>query len=280
MSSIDALGVGLGLKPQFFEDALQSREAGLWWEVHPENYMVDGGPRLSWLKSIRDQHALSFHSVSLSLGSPCLPSALQVQRLRKLVDRFEPALVSEHLAWSVWEGQYFPDLLPVMRDNETLAHLVRNIDYVQQELGRVIAIENPSHYLSFDKTGDEHTWDEVDFLTELHRRTGCNLLVDVNNIAVSANNLGFNAAEQLDRWPAEAVAEIHLAGYSLDPEQGEALWIDSHDQPISDQVWALYARLIKRIGKRPTLIERDQNLPSFEVLMHERLCAQKLMVLT
>lgn len=280
MSSIDALGVGLGLKPQFFEEALQSREAGLWWEVHPENYMVEGGPRLSWLQSIRDQHALSFHSVSLSLGSPCLPSALQVQRLRKLVERFEPALVSEHLAWSMWQGQYFPDLLPVLRDNETLAHLVRNIDYVQHELGRVIAIENPSHYLTFNQAGNEHAWDEVDFLVELHRRTGCSLLVDVNNIAVSANNLGFDAAAQLDQWPAEAITEIHLAGYSLDPNWGEALWIDSHDQPISDQVWALYARLIKRIGARPTLIERDQNLPSFEVLMHERLCAQELMVLT
>jgi len=277
MTSLTSLGVGLGLKPQFFEEALDAHAEGLWWEVHPENYMVEGGPRLSWLHAIRQKHPVSFHSVSLSLGSACLPDAQQVARLRTLVDRYEPALVSEHLAWSVWQGQYFPDLLPVQRDAETLSHLVRNIQYVQEALGRTIAIENPSHYLAFSEPDGEHTWDEIDFLTELHCRSGCQLLVDVNNIAVSANNLGFDAIQHIDRWPADAIAEIHLAGHSLDPAWGEALWIDSHDQPISAQVWFLYERLIARIGQRPTLIERDDNLPTFDTLMQERLCAHQLL---
>ena len=263
------LGAGLGLKPAHFEAALESKAPGLWFELHPENYLVEGGPRLAWLDALRQAHPLSLHGVSLSLAGDA-PPAGQLADLRRLVDRVQPALVSEHLAWSFWQGVYFPDLLPFPRTQEALRRISANIDAVQSALGRTIAIENPSHYLHL--TG--HDWDEIDFLGELVRRTGCGLLLDVNNVAVSAHNLGFCAHTYLDRVPAEAIQEIHLAGYSHDPLLGPSLWIDSHDTPVSPAVWQLYQRLIDRIGTRPTLIERDGQVPEFEVLMAEREQAQ------
>ena len=265
------LGAGLGLKPAHFEAALESKAPGLWFELHPENYLVEGGPRLAWLDALRQAHPLSLHGVSLSLAGDA-PPAGQLADLRRLVDRVQPALVSEHLAWSFWQGVYFPDLLPFPRTQEALRRISANIDAVQSALGRTIAIENPSHYLHL--TG--HDWDEIDFLGELVRRTGCGLLLDVNNVQVSAHNLGFCAHTYLDRVPAEAIQEIHLAGHSEDPLLGPALWIDSHDTPVSPAVWQLYQRLIDRIGTRPTLIERDGQVPEFEVLMAERAQAQAM----
>ena len=265
------LGAGLGLKPAHFEAAFESKAPGLWFELRPENYLVDGGPRLAWLDTLRQAHPLSLHGVSLSLAGDA-PPAGQLADLRRLVDRVQPALVSEHLAWSFWQGVYFPDLLPFPRTQEALRRISANIDAVQSALGRTIAIENPSHYLHL--TG--HDWDEIDFLGELVRRTGCGLLLDVNNVEVSAHNLGFCAHTYLDRVPAEAIQEIHLAGYSQDPLLGPALWIDSHDTPVSPAVWQLYQRLIDRIGTRPTLIERDGQVPEFEVLMAERAQAQAM----
>ena len=260
------LTAGLGLKPQHFGEALACRRPGLWFEVHPENYCVDGGPRLAWLEALRAEHPLSLHSVSLSLAGSQPPCTAQLARLAALVRRLQPALVSEHLAWSVWQGRYLPDLLPVARTGEALATLARHIDIVQAALGRPIALENPSHYLRLDG----HQWDEPDFLAELVRRTGCQLLVDVNNVAVSAHNLGFAPEAYLDRVPAHAVAEIHLAGHRADAALGQALWIDSHDCAVAPHVWALYARLVARIGPRPTLIERDGEVPAFAELLLER----------
>ena len=265
------LGAGLGLKPAHFEAALASAAPGLWFELHPENYQVDGGPRLAWLDALRQAHPLSLHGVSLSLAGDA-PPASQLAALKQLVDRVQPALVSEHLAWSSWQGVYLPDLLPFPRTQEALRRISANIDAVQSALGRSIAIENPSHYLHL--TG--HDWDEIDFLGELVRRTGCGLLLDVNNVQVSAHNLGFCAQSYLDRVPAAAIQEIHLAGHSQDPLLGPALWIDSHDTPVSPAVWQLYRRLLDRIGPRPTLIERDDQLPPFEVLMAERALAQTM----
>ena len=265
------LGAGLGLKPAHFEAALESKAPGLWFELHPENYLVEGGPRLAWLDALRQAHPLSLHGVSLSLAGDA-PPAGQLADLRRLVDRVQPALVSEHLAWSFWQGVYFPDLLPFPRTQEALRRISANIDAVQSALGRTIAIENPSHYLHL--TG--HDWDEIDFLGELVRRTGCGLLLDVNNVEVSAHNLGYCPRSYLDRVPAAAIQEIHLAGYSQDPLLGPALWIDSHDTPVSPAVWQLYQRLIDRIGTRPTLIERDGQVPEFEVLMAERAQAQAM----
>ena len=259
------LRAGLGLKPEHFEAALACTQPGLWFEVHPENYFVMGGPRLQWLERIRAAHPVSLHGVSLSLGGAEAPDSAHLARLAELARRIEPALVSEHLAWSRWRGQYFPDLLPFVRTTEALHHVVRNIDRTQQALGRRIAIENPSHYLQLDG----QAWDEIEFLAELVRRTGCGLLLDVNNVHVSANNLGFDAGAYIDRFPAPAIMEIHLAGHSADPTLGKALLIDSHDEAISPEVWALYRRLIERTGPLPTLIERDGNLPEFESLRAE-----------
>jgi len=261
-----SLTAGLGLKPEHFDAALLCRAPGLWFEVHPENYLVDGGPRLRWLEAVRGSHAVSLHGVSLSLAGDEAPDAAHLQRFAALIKRIEPALVSEHLAWSAWGGQHYPDLLPFPRTTDALQRIVANIERTQAALGRSIAIENPSHYLHIE----QHAWDEIDFLTELTRRTGCTLLLDVNNVHVSASNLGFSAEAYLDRFPASAVAEIHLAGHTPDPTLGGAMLIDSHDAPVAPVVWALYQRLVERIGVRPTLIERDGNVPAFEEILAER----------
>lgn len=261
------LGAGIGLKAEHYAQALACRAEGLWYEVHPENYMV-GGPRLAWLMRIAERHPLSLHGVALSLAADADPDPLHLQRLRTLIDQARPVLVSEHLAWSTWRGAYHPDLLPFPRNGEALVRISRNIQRSQEALGRRISIENPSHYLQLDG----HDWDEIDFLAELARRTGCGLLLDVNNVYVSAHNLGFSASDYLDRFPAQAISEVHLAGYSHDA-QGSLL-IDSHDARIAEPVWALYRRLITRIGPRPTLVERDGNVPPFTELLGERAMAQ------
>ncbi|MDB6146083.1 MAG: hypothetical protein JWP80_5127 [Pseudomonas sp.] len=266
------MGAGLGLKPNHYEAALDCAACGLWFEVHPENYMVGGGPRLAWLEGIGSRHPLSLHGVSLSLAADCPPDDTHLQRLKALADRVQPALVSEHLAWSAWRGQYHPDLLPFPRTHEALNRIASNIQKTQDVLQRRIAIENPTHYVQLPG----HEWSEVEFLTELSRRTGCGLLLDVNNVYISANNQDFDPRVYLDAFPAEAVMEIHLAGHTVDPGESSLL-IDSHDAPIIDDVWALYRRVIERIGPRPTLIERDDQIPAFEVLLAERDIAQAVL---
>jgi uncharacterized protein (UPF0276 family) len=260
------LTAGMGLKPQHYDAALACRADGLWFEVHPENYMVEGGPRLAWLAAIRARHAVSLHGVALSLAADARPDSAHLARLAGLVRRIEPALVSEHLAWSAWRGAYYPDLLPFPRTGEALARIAGNIARAQDALGRRIAIENPAHYLRIGG----HGWDEIDFLGELARRAGCGLLLDVNNVYVGARNLGYSAENYIDAFPGGPVMEIHLAGHSPDPNLGEALLVDSHDAPIAPAVWGLYERLIRRIGPRPTLIERDDNVPPFDELLAER----------
>ena len=257
---------GLGFKPIHFEEALAAPAAGLWFEVHPENYMVAGGPRLAMLEALRAARPLSLHGVGLSLAGTVEPDCRHLGRLKQLVDRFEPFLFSEHLAWSVNDGRYFPDLLPFPRTTEALDVMVRNVDIVQSALGRRILIENPSLYVVLDG----HEWSETDFLKQLVLRTGCGLLIDVNNVAVSANNVGVDPHAYLDALPHEAIGEIHLAGHRPDPELGEALLIDSHDAPVAEEVWALFDHLVRLAGPRPALIERDGNLPAFAELMAER----------
>lgn len=227
--------------------------------------MVAGGPRLAWLDAIRGAHPMSLHGVALSLAAAEPPDAGHLRRLAALVRRLEPALVSEHLAWSAWGGVYRPDLLPVPRTKEALMRVAANVAHAQDVLQRRIAIENPSHYLAFES----HEYGEIEFLAELCRRTGCALLLDVNNVHVSAHNLGYDAAQFIDAVPAELVAEIHLAGHSVDAACG-GLLIDSHDAPVAPAVWALYERLVARIGPQPTLIERDAEVPAFEELLAER----------
>jgi uncharacterized protein (UPF0276 family) len=205
----------------------------------------------------------------MSLAGAAPPDPDHLAALKTLVDRFEPELVSEHLAWSRLDGRCFPDLLPVPRTNEVLARCAANIGRVQDALGRQILIENPTHYLALR----DHSWSETSFLAELARRSGCGLLIDVNNVAVGAHNLDYDAAAWLEAIPADHVGEIHLAGHSIDAEG--TLLIDSHDEPVSERVWDLYGQLIDRIGRRPTLIERDGNLPPFAELMRERNRAQR-----
>jgi uncharacterized protein len=244
--------VGLGLKPQHYADADAANDGGLWFEIHPENYFCHGGPRLAWLEAIRQDHPLSLHGVGLSLASDEAPTPPRLAQLRRLADRFEPFLISEHLAWSFWNGVYYPDLLPFPRTRAALVRIAANIERTQDALGRAILIENPSHYLPIDG----HEWSEIEFLTELCRRTGCGLLVDVNNIFVSANNLQFSAEAYVDALPVALIGEIHVAGHSLDPRFQAELLIDSHDAPVSDAVWAL--------------LERDNAIPEFAELLAER----------
>ncbi|MDH0866897.1 DUF692 domain-containing protein [Mitsuaria sp. GD03876] len=263
------LGAGLGFKPDFAEDAFAARDAGLWFEVHPENYLVAGGPRLALLETLRATHPLSLHGVSASLAGAAPPDPAHLQRFAALADRLQPALVSEHLAWSRFGGAYAPDLLPVPRTGEALRRVADNLQRLQDALRRRVAIENPSHYLPL-----AHDWGEVDFLHELVRRTGCGLLVDVNNVFVSASNVGLDADAWIDAIDGDAVMEIHVAGHRADADAATGLLIDSHDAPVAPPVWALLERLTARIGPRPTLLERDGNLPSFDTLIAERGRAQ------
>jgi uncharacterized protein (UPF0276 family) len=262
---------GIGFKPRHYHEALTSPAAGLWFEVHAENYMVAGGPRLAMLDELRSRRQISLHGVGMSLAGAAEPDPGHLEALKRLVSRFEPAMVSEHLAWSRLDGRCFPDLLPVPRTNEVLARCTANIARVQDALGRQILIENPTHYLALR----DHSWSETSFLSELARRSGCGLLIDVNNVAVGAHNLGFDPGKWLEAIPGTRVGEVHLAGHSLDTEG--TLLIDSHDEPIAEDVWKLYEAFIARIGPRPTLIERDGNVPSFQELMRERSRAQAVL---
>lgn len=255
---------GLGLKAQHGEQALAAPAEGLWFEVHAENYMVAGGPRLALLEAIREERPLSLHGVGMSLAGAELPDDGHLARLKRLVERFEPFLLSEHLAWSRSGNHALPDLLPFPRSNEALQLICRNVDHAQSLIGRRLLIENPSHYLALDG----HEWSETEFLAELVRRTGCGLLLDLNNVHVSACNLGFDAAAWLADFPADAVEEIHLAGAMRDPALD--LLIDNHGAPVADAVWALLDEFLQRHGPRPVLVEWDREVPAFDVLMCER----------
>jgi uncharacterized protein len=267
---------GLSFKPVHYEQAMACPAADLWFEVHAENYMVEGGPRLAMLDALSARFPLSIHGVGLSLAGVDEPDREHLAKLKKLNVRFQPFLLSEHLAWSRHQDVSFPDLLPFPRTNEALGIITRNIDIVQSALGRQILIENPSLYLHLDG----HEWPEAPFLAELVKRTGCGLLIDVNNVFVSATNLGFDPISYIDALPHGEISEIHLAGHRPDPVLGQSLLIDSHDAPISEEVWELYACLLCRCGanRPPTLIERDDNVPEFDLLLAERDRAVAIMV--
>lgn len=269
------LTAGLGFKTEHLAEALTSARPGLWFEVHAENYMVDGGPRLAALRRLADRFAISLHGVGLSLASVERPTPDHVARLRRLVDLIGPVAVSDHLAWQKWRGSHHSDFLPFPRTREALALAARNVDIVQQALGRAIMVENPSLYV--DLPG--HELGEAEFMAELGRATGCGILLDVNNVFVSAANLGFSAAAALDLYPAEMIGEIHLAGHAHDPDEESGLLIDSHDALVSASVWNLFEGLVRRIGPRPTLIERDGNIPPFDELLAERDRAHTLLTI-
>lgn len=259
------LSAGVGLKPEHYRPALEAAADDLWVEVHPENYMTPGGPRLAWLTAIREKRALSLHGVGLSLGGAEPPDEDHLAALRALADRFEPACLSEHVAWSARDGTYFADLLPTPATRAALDQLCANIERTQDALGWSILIENPALYMALP--GE---LEEPDFLAEACRRTGCGLLLDINNVFVSAHNLGRDAQAYLNAIPGDQVGEIHLAGHAPDQGLGGALLIDSHGAPVSEAVWSLYESAVARFGPKPTLIERDENLPPFAELMAER----------
>ena len=266
------MGAGIGLKPQHYRSVLESRAEGLWAEVHPENYMTAGGPRLAWLDAIRRDRPLSLHGVALSLGGADRPDRDHLKKLRDLADRYQPALMSEHLAWCAHDGTYFGDLLPTPYTASQLDRFCAHIDETQDALGRKILVENPSIYLPLKSEMTEQA-----FLAEAVKRTGCGLLLDVNNVFVTSWNLGQDPFSYIDNVPGNAVAEIHLAGHEQDENLGDQLLIDTHGAPVRDDVWVLYDYTIAKIGPKPTLIERDSNLPSFDQLMVERDRAQGIL---
>lgn len=244
------------------------------FEVHAENYMGAGGPPHRALEAIRQDNPVSLHGVCMSIGGPQPLDREHVGRFRSLVERYQPALVSEHLAWSTHENTFFNDLLPLPYTNETLSRVCEHIDEVQQAIGRPILLENPSTYVTFR----ESTMSETDFIRTIARRTGCGLLLDVNNVFVSATNHGFSALDYLSDFPLAKVGEIHLAGHAEQADdEGERLLIDSHDGPVADAVWKLYEIVIQKCGPVPTLIEWDSNIPDWPVLKAEATAAQQIL---
>lgn len=257
---------GIGLKPEHFRDVLQARPAIGFFEVHAENYMVDGGPFPHFLGRIREHYPLSLHGVGLSIGGDGPLDEAHLDRLAALVGRYQPASFSEHLAWSSHGGVFFNDLLPLPYDGATLDRVCGHVDRVQERLGLRMLIENPSTYVEFEAS----TMDEAAFLTEVVRRTGCGLLLDVNNLHVSCVNHGRAALPCLERLPLHAVGEIHLAGFATDRDAaGAPLLIDSHGTPVDDAVWQLYAAALARLGPTPTLLERDHDVPALATLLAE-----------
>ena len=265
MSARDLTGAGVGLKQPHVERALARRESALWFEVHTENYMVGGGPRLAQLRRVRESFPLSFHGVGASLGGPAPPERRHLRAVRRLVDEFEPALVSEHAVWSRAGGVWFADLLPLPRTGEALRRLVAGVGRYQDAIGRPVLIENPTNYLPFVSE-----MDEPDFLNEVSERSGCGLLLDVNNVYLSARNCGLDAERYVEALAGERIGEIHVAGFEADEALGDALLIDTHAAPVSEAVWDLLDFTLARLGPRPVLLERDGKLPSFESLMEER----------
>lgn len=244
------------------------------FEVHAENYMGAGGPPHRALAAIRETYPLSVHGVCMSIGGPGPLDVAHLARFRDVVMRYEPMLVSEHLAWSSHGGTFFNDLLPLPYTKATLDNVCEHIDQVQEAIKRPMLLENPSTYVAFASSA----MSETEFIRAVVQRTGCGLLLDINNVFVSATNHGFSAQAYLDGLPLEQVGEIHLAGHSEQrDDEDELLLIDSHDCAISDPVWRLYRDLVTRIGPRPTLVEWDSNLPAWPVLRAQALSARQIM---
>ena len=257
---------GIGYKPQHFQPLISAPGAVRWLEIHAENYMGDGGRPLAQLRALADRFPISVHGVGLSIGGEGPLDPDHLARLKHLCNWLNPASFSEHLAWSTHGDHYLNDLLPLPYTEATLARVADHIDEVQEVLGRPMLLENPSTYLSFA----ESTMDEVTFLSEIAKRTGCELLLDVNNVFVSATNQSWDPVAYIDAFPLAQVGEIHLGGHDEDEdEHGQPLLIDSHGREVVDPVWTLYAHTIARGGAKPTLIEWDNNVPDFPVLEAE-----------
>ena len=258
---------GVGLRLQHIAEVAATRPPAAWLEIHPENFIAN--PHAAeLLDDLARDYPVSVHSVGVSIGSADGVDHRHLKRVKALIDRIDPFLVSGHLAWSTHEGAYLNDLLPLPYDRESLAVLARHVDEVQQALGRPYHVENPSNYLGFAGS----TMTETQLLGELVARTGCRLLCDVSNIHVSGINLGYDPYAYVDQMPAEAIGELHLGGFVVEDEDGvppSQVLIDTHSRPIDDNAWDLYAHALRRFGPRPTLIEWDNELPDFATLLGE-----------
>jgi uncharacterized protein (UPF0276 family) len=267
---IPAGSAGVGLRAPHVAEVLATRPAVDFFEVHPENYM-GGGPALADLERVRRDHAVSLHGVGLSLGGAEPLDRRHLSRFRALVERIQPRMISEHLAWSIGAGAYLNHLLPLPYDDERLAETCRRVARVQETLGQAVMVENPSRYLRFRHSPIP----EPEFLAELARRTGCGLLLDVNNVYVTSGNFGEDPLAYLAALPAGAIGEIHLAGHATNHVEGRRILIDDHGSAVAPPVWDLYQRVLERLGPVPTLVEWDTNLPPFAVLLGEAARARR-----
>jgi len=261
---------GISLKPEHFDQAISFQSNGLWYEVHIENYFMEGGPRRRFLNDISQKMPISFHGVGASLGGPNLPDLAHLKKVKNLIDEINPALVSEHASWSKDQNTYFADLLPLPKTNEAMQQLIDGVDAYQNAIGRTISIENPTNYLPFISE-----MDEPEFLAEIAERTGCGLLIDVTNIYLSHVNTGINIVNYLDALPKNKVTEIHVAGFDQDENFGSKLLIDSHGSKVPENIWTLLTSALERF-QAPVLVERDTNIPSFSELISERDTAHKI----
>ncbi|WP_299869944.1 DUF692 domain-containing protein [uncultured Hoeflea sp.] len=265
---------GAGLKADHIDAILADDYRIGFLEVHAENYMGDGGPAHRALAAIRAEFPLSVHGVGLSIGSQSGIDPDHLDRLARVVERYQPGMVSEHLAWSSHDAGYYNDLLPLPYNRQTLDRVVSHIVQVQDRLKRPILLENPSTYVAFEQS----TMSETDFIREIARRAGCGLLLDVNNIFVSATNHGWKPMQYLRDFPLELVEEIHLAGHAEDTDdEGDMLLIDAHDRPVADAVWKLYEIVISQAGPLPTLVEWDNDVPDWPVLRREAMLADTIL---
>ncbi|MFM2388767.1 MAG: hypothetical protein RLZZ437_322 [Pseudomonadota bacterium] len=265
--------VGVGYKPEHLPFIMERRQPLGFFEVHAENYMGEGGRPHAQLERLRRDYAISIHGVGLSIGGAGPLDAAHLARLKLLCDRYQPHSFSEHLAWSSHTDGYLNDLLPLPYTTETLATVCDHIDQVQTVLGRRMLLENPSTYVLFAQS----TMDEVAFLAEVVARTGCGLLLDVNNVFVSSTNHRMNARAYLDSFPLHAVGQIHLGGHAEEELPSGPLLIDAHGTPVAEPVWALFSELIAQIGPRPTLVEWDNDVPAFDVLLAEAQRADRIL---
>jgi uncharacterized protein (UPF0276 family) len=264
---------GIGLRAEHYREVVETPPPVGWLEVHSENYFGDGGAPLEYLEKARRHYPVSLHGVGLSLGSSDELNRRHLEKLRALIGRIEPGLVSDHLSWSSVDGIYLNDLLPLPYTEEALHHVTRRVEQAQDFLGRQLLIENPSSYLRYRHS----TIPEWEFISEVARISGCGILLDVNNIYVSAVNHGFDAMEYLRAVPADMVREIHLAGFTVNHYPEGQILIDTHNARVADAVWTLYRAAIERLGPRPTLIEWDTDLPALEVLLDEARHADAIM---
>jgi len=257
---------GASYKPCYIDEILAGKHSMGWFEVHAENYMIDGGPVRDQLEQLRQHFPISCHGVGLSIGSIDPLDQIHLNRIKALVEWLEPVIFSEHLAWSSHGGHFFNDLLPLPYNRSTLRQVVQHIDQIQDNLNRSILLENPSTYLQFH----DQEMTESQFLSEVVQQAGCGLLLDINNAYINAVNHNSSARNFINALPLDAVGEIHLAGhFKENDKQGKPLLIDSHNQPVSPQVWTLFEDVIERTGPISTLIEWDDDLPAFEELANE-----------